>query len=435
MISEGAGSAEDRSRTHHATLTPRMPNDVLTQHDLGIVGRSTQIREILSTIQRVAATDITVLLIGESGVGKEVFARAIHRISPRAEGRMIAINCGAIPETLLESELFGHEKGAFTGAVESRKGLFEAANAGTLFLDEIGEMSLSTQVKLLRVLETLEFTRVGSTEPRTTDVRVVAATNRDLARDVHSGRFREDLYYRLRSACITIPPLRERPEDIPLLFEHFAAQIARQLGTTFPGITPDGMEVLTSYPWPGNVRELRNFVELIITLERDTVITDELVLRHLDVGRRPPKADNPGAIVHLAGRTPEQAERELIYMALIDLRNEVGQIKQVVQRLATGRDGEPQISRPALPPAPVDPVDALARSGDLRLDEMERRMILAALRRFSGNRRLAAEALGIAERTLYRKLKEYALDGETGGDAGGAEGEREGDSDFREMNR
>jgi transcriptional regulator with PAS, ATPase and Fis domain len=386
----------------------------LSQRDLGIIGRSPQMLEILETIRRVAATDITVLLIGESGVGKEVFARAIHRLSRRAEARMIAINCGAIPETLLESELFGHEKGAFTGAVESRKGLFEAANAGTLFLDEIGEMSLSTQVKLLRVLETLEFTRVGSTDSRRTDVRVVAATNRDLSRDVQTGRFREDLYYRLRSACITIPPLRERPEDVPLLFEHFAAQIAAQLGTTFPGITHDGMEVLKSYPWPGNVRELRNFVELVITLERDTVITDQLVLRHLDVARRPPKADNPGAIVHLAGRTPEQAERELIYMALIDLRNEVGMIKQMVQRLATIRDEQPTPVRHALPPAPQDPVDALAHGGELRLDEMERRMILAALRRFDGNRRLAADALGIAERTLYRKLKDYALVGEPG---------------------
>jgi transcriptional regulator with PAS, ATPase and Fis domain len=386
----------------------------LTQHDLGIIGQSRQIHEILSTIRRVADTDITVLLIGESGVGKEVFARAIHQISRRAEQRLIAINCGAIPETLLESELFGHEKGAFTGAVETRKGLFEAANGGTLFLDEIGEMSLNTQVKLLRVLETREYTRVGSTDARSSDVRVIAATNRDLTRDVQTGRFREDLYYRLRTACITIPPLRDRPDDIPLLFEHFAAQIAAQLGTRFPGITHDGMEVLTSYPWPGNVRELRNFVELILTLERDEVITEELVLRHLSVGRRPTVEENPGAIVHLAGRTPEQAERELIYMALIDLRNEVGTIKQLVQRLSTMREPEqPQTSWPALPAAPVDPIEALARDGELRLDEMERRMILAALRRFDGNRRLAADALGIAERTLYRKLKDYALEGES----------------------
>ena len=383
----------------------------LTQEDLGIVGRSRQIQEILATIRRVAATDISVLLVGESGVGKEVFARAIHKLSRRSEGRLIAINCGAIPETLLESELFGHEKGAFTGAVESRKGLFEAAHDGTLFLDEIGEMSLSTQVKLLRVLETLEFTRVGSTDSRRSDVRVVAATNRDLSRDVQSGRFREDLYYRLRSACITIPPLRERPEDIPLLFAHFAKQLAAQLGTSVPGVTPGAIDVLLGYRWPGNIRELRNFVELLITLERDQVITEEIVLRHLDVSHRAPNRDNPAALVHLPGRTPEQAERELIYIALIDLRNEVGVIKQMVQRLASAQSDTRAL--PALPAAPEDPVEALARSGDLRLEDMERRMILAALKRFDGNRRLAADALGVSERTLYRKLKDYSLESDT----------------------
>lgn len=397
---------------------------------MGIVGRSQQIRDVLSTVRRVAATNISVLLVGESGVGKEVFARAIHVLSPRAAGRLIAINCAAIPETLLESELFGHEKGAFTGAVESRKGLFEAADGGTLFLDEIGEMSLNTQVKLLRVLETREFTRVGSTESRRSDVRVVAATNRDLARDVQSARFREDLYYRLRSACITIPPLRERPDDIPPLFAYFAALISKQLGASFPGITPGAMQVIVSYAWPGNIRELRNFVELLITLERDQVITEELVLRHLDVNRRAP-VDNPAAIIHLAGRTPEQAERELIYMALIDLRNEVGMLKQMVQRLSAMREAD-IAARHALPPAAADHVEALARSGDLRLEEMERQMILAALKRYDNNRRVAADALGVSERTLYRKLKDYLIGVE---ERQGATSSDNGDADALQLER
>jgi transcriptional regulator with PAS, ATPase and Fis domain len=243
-------------------------NHELTQEELGIVGRSTRLHEIVETMRQVAVTDITVLLVGESGVGKEVFASAIHKLSPRASQTMLAINCGAIPETLLESELFGHERGAFTGAVEMRKGLFESAEGGTVFLDEIGEMSLATQVKLLRVLETFQFARVGSSEPRHANVRVIAATNRDLERDVERGTFRRDLYYRLRSVQIRIPPLRERREDIPLLFAHFAFQVAARLGMPFGGITPEAMEVLIEYPWPGNVRELRNFVELVVSLER-----------------------------------------------------------------------------------------------------------------------------------------------------------------------
>jgi transcriptional regulator with PAS, ATPase and Fis domain len=382
-----------------------------TQEELGIIGRSSQIREIVATMRQVARTDITVLLIGESGVGKEVFAQAIHRLSPRSHGRIIAINCGAIPETLLESELFGHERGAFTGAVESRKGLFEAASGGTIFLDEIGEMSVATQVKLLRVLETLEFTRVGSTEPRRTDVRVIAATNRDLTVDVQRGEFRQDLYYRLRSAQIRIPPLRERREDIPLLFAHFAQIVSQRLHITFAGITPEALNVLIEYPWPGNIRELKNFVELVITLERGVTITEEIVFKHLDVTQRVPM-ENPNAIIHLAGRTPEQAERELIYRALIDLRNEVGQLKQIL--IHTPRPVDPEPPRYALPAHPTtDDVDAmLDRLDDFRLEEMERRMILASLKRFHGNRRHAADALGISERTLYRKLITYKMEAE-----------------------
>lgn len=379
-----------------------------SQEELGIIGRTPQIQQVVALVRQVAATDISVLLIGESGVGKEVFASAIHKLSPRARERMIAINCGAIPETLLESELFGHERGAFTGAVENRKGLFESADGGTIFLDEIGEMSLATQVKLLRVLETLEFTRVGSSEPRHADVRVIAATNRQLEREVQRGAFRQDLYYRLRSAQIVIPPLRERRDDIPLLFAHFAFQMAARLAMPFGGITPGAMELLLEYPWPGNIRELKNFVELIVTLERGEKITEETIYRHLDLRERPTVVENPNAIIHLPGRTPEQAERELIYRALVDLRNEVTDMRRIIITAAAVNDAAP----PALPSAPPTVDEVLANLDDLRLEEMERKMIVAALNRYSGNRRAAAQALGISERTLYRKLIDYKLKAE-----------------------
>ncbi len=379
-----------------------------SQEELGIIGRTPQIQQVVALVRQVAATDISVLLIGESGVGKEVFASAIHKLSPRARQRMIAINCGAIPETLLESELFGHERGAFTGAVENRKGLFESADGGTIFLDEIGEMSLATQVKLLRVLETLEFTRVGSSEPRHADVRVIAATNRQLEREVQRGAFRQDLYYRLRSAQIVIPPLRERRDDIPLLFAHFAFQMAARLSMPFGGITPGAMELLLEYPWPGNIRELKNFVELIVTLERGEKITEETIYRHLDLRDRPTVVENPNAIIHLPGRTPEQAERELIYRALVDLRNEVTDMRRIIITAAAVNEAAP----PALPSAPPTVDEVLADLDDLRLEEMERKMIVAALKRYSGNRRAAAQALGISERTLYRKLIDYKLKAE-----------------------
>lgn len=393
---------------------PKHQPTELSQAELGIVGRSAAIEELLRLIRQIAPTDLTVLLIGESGAGKEVFAQAIHRLSNRASQRMIPINCGAIPETLLESELFGHERGAFTGAVDSRKGLFEAADGGTVFLDEIGEMSLATQVKLLRVLETLEFTRVGSTELRKTNVRVIAATNRDLAEDVRRGKFRADLYYRLHSAQLRIPPLRERVEDIPILIAWYATATARRVGASFNGSTGGALEVLVRYPWPGNVREPRNFVELLITLEGGTQITEEAVFRHLDIENRPPVIENPNAIVHLAGKTSEQVERELIYRALIELRNEVGELKELI-RDNNRRVVEPASNFPALPPAPAPepvPVDPIAELGHVNLAEVERRVILHAYQRHGFNKRRTAQALGISERTLFRKLQEYQMEGE-----------------------
>ena len=387
----------------------------MSQEELGIIGRSAAIREAVDVLRRVAPTDLTVLLVGESGVGKEVFAKAIYRLSKRSGETLLSINCGAIPETLLESELFGHEKGAFTDAVESRKGIFEAADKGTIFLDEIGEMSPATQVKLLRVLESGAFTRVGSTEERVTDVRVVAATNRDLESAVANGDFRNDLYYRLNSAKIYIPSLRERRDDIQLLFAYFAYQASARLGIPFGGITPEAMEILVEYPWPGNVRELKNFTELAITLEQEEQITAETVFEHLDTSRmRPPS--NPYGVVHLPGKTPEQAERELIYRALIDLRNEVVALKETVQGKPGGTnsgEGASSSEQFALPPSGGGPEqdNLVERLDSLNLEEIERRMILGALRKFNNSRRQAADALGISERTLYRKLNQYKDEG------------------------
>ena len=383
--------------------------DDISQEELGIIGRSSSIREAVDTLRRVAPSDLTVLLAGESGVGKEVFAHALHRLSKRAEERMLSINCGAVPETLLESELFGHEKGAFTGAVESRKGIFEAADGGTIFLDEIGEMSAATQVKLLRVLESGEFMRVGSTDERKTDVRVIAATNRDLEQAVAEGGFRHDLFYRLNSATILIPPLRERREDIQLLFAYFAYQASSRLGVPFGGITPEAMDVLLDYPWPGNIRELKNFTELIITLEKEEKITAETVFNYLDTSRVRPQA-HPYGMVHLPGKTPEQAERELIYRALIDLRNEVVELKERLQGSAGGTT-TPIPEQFALPPSKVAPDELVGRLNDLNLETVERAMIIGALRKYNNSRRRAADVLGISERTLYRKLNQYKDEG------------------------
>ncbi len=391
---------------------------VPSQERLGIIGRSPAIQEAVETLRRVAPTDLTVLLIGESGVGKEVFAKAVHRLGKRSDRSLLSINCGAIPETLLESELFGHEKGAFTGATESRKGIFEAADGGTIFLDEIGEMTPATQVKLLRVLESGEYARVGSTEPRHADVRVIAATNRNLNDAVGDGSFREDLFYRLNSAAVRIPPLRERREDVQLLFAHFAFNVSTRLGIPFGGISPEGMDLLLEYPWPGNVRELKNFVELVITLEQGERLTPEIIYRHLDTTRMRPRTESPAPLVHLAGKSPEQAERELIYRALIDLRNEVVELRNVVEKYH--EKPETSDERFALPPKEETAEEFVNHLEDINLERIERLMILGALEKYNDNRRRVADALGISERTLYRKLNHYREEGyfEDDGDDG-----------------
>lgn len=363
------------------------------QQQTGLIGRSAEILEIVDTIRQVAPSDITVLVTGESGTGKEVVARAIHTASKRAAKPLVTVNCGAIPEGLIESELFGHEKGAFTSAVEQRKGFFEAADGGTVFLDEIGELPLGTQVKLLRVLENGEYMRVGSSEPRRANVRVIAATNRSLELEVQQKRFRSDLYFRLRSVNIHLPPLRERREDLPVLVERFVQEIGTRSGVRFEGFTNDATDLLMNYDWPGNIRELRNALESMLVLESGRRLSAETVDKYLK-GRASVNVERNLPVV--TGKSVEQAERELIYRALLDIRSNLLELRDLISGGDQGAARRPAANR-----------DNGASA--LSLDEMERKMIQSALERHEGNRRLAARDLNISERTLYRKIKEYGL--------------------------
>jgi DNA-binding NtrC family response regulator len=365
------------------------------QQEFGIIGQSVEIQEIVDIVRQVAQTDITVLITGESGVGKEVVARAIHNAGKRSKKQLVTVNCGAIPEGLIESELFGHEKGSFTSAVDSRKGYFEIADGGTILLDEIGEMPVATQVKLLRVLENGEFNRVGSSIPKKVDVRVIAATNKNLAYEVQQKRFRPDLYFRLRSVNIWIPPLRNRRADIPVLVEHFVNEVTHRNGIQFGGFTDDATETLMDYDWPGNVRELRNVIESMLVLETGKQLSGDDVRKYLR-GREAPVMDRHLPVV--TNKSVEQAERELIYRALVDLKANIMQLRDMIsERLTHG------VASQELPAGGNG-------NGAISLDEMERRMIVQSLERNRGNRRLAAKELNISERTLYRKIKEYGLD-------------------------
>jgi DNA-binding NtrC family response regulator len=386
-----------------------------------VIAASEEMRELVGVLRAVAPTNVTVLLVGESGTGKEVFARLIHDMSERAAGPFVTVNCGAIPEGLIESELFGHERGAFTGAHAQRKGFFEAANNGTIFLDEIGEMPLSAQVKLLRVLETGTFTRVGSTTTLTTNARVVAATNRDLEIDVRNGSFRTDLYYRLRAVMLRIPPLRNRREDIPYLIESILDQLVEKHKLPeMPTIEPDAVEMLLHHEWRGNVRELRNVLEQLVILVCSISRThDRCVITAHDVDRalenqgsvwQDPSGYNVRPLPMAAGMNQaqkDQSERELIYRALLELRSELAEVKEMVRQLTSAKETAPRLALPAR--------SGDRRSGDtMTLEEIEQRAMRETLERFRGNRRQAAEALGISERTLYRKMKES--DNETASD-------------------
>jgi transcriptional regulator with PAS, ATPase and Fis domain len=372
----------------------------------GIIGKSVEMRELVDTVMQVAPTDITVLLTGESGTGKEVIAAAIHNASKRLSKRFMAVNCGAIPEGILESELFGHEKGSFTGAVESRKGYFEIADGGTIFLDEIGDTPATTQIKLLRVLENGEFMKVGSSELRTTDVRVLAATNKDLEQEVHARRFRQDLYYRLRSVNIRIPALRNRRSDIPLFVETFLAEARAKDASNRISLTEDAMAALGRHSWPGNVRELRNVIESLSVLEYGRMVDENVIAKYI---HSEPRIESDRSLPVLAGKSADQAERELIFRILLEMRTDISDIKQTLNGLALKTPLSLPPADISAPAAPVATDVSSISMDDLSLQDMEMKMIEYTLKRFDGNRRLAAQALRISERTLYRKIHEYGL--------------------------
>jgi DNA-binding NtrC family response regulator len=370
------------------------------QEDLGIVGGSVEMQKIAEVVRQVAPTDITVLITGESGVGKEVVAKAIHVMSSRGKKPLITVNCGAIPEGIIESELFGHERGSFTGASDQRKGYFELADGGTIFLDEIGELPLSAQVKFLRILENGEYQRVGSSAPRKVNVRVIAATNKDLEMEVRQKQFRADLFYRLRSVNIFVPPLRDRREDIPLLFRHFVEEIADRDGIKFGGVTDDAMEELRSYGWPGNVRELRNAVESMLVLQKGREIDSNDVRAYLNEHK--PVTEDRSLPVPV-GKSVEQAERELILRALLDIKGNLMDLRTLMQEHLQSSEFGQRDQQGGLA------VHVPQGQSPLSLEDMERRMIAEALERYKGNRRVAARVLNISERTLYRKIKQYGL--------------------------
>ncbi len=397
----------------------------------GIIGNSPALNHALNTAVQVANTDLSVLIVGESGVGKEVFSGIIHALSPRKHNPFIAVNCGAIPEGTIDSELFGHEKGSFTGAVDSRKGYFETVNGGTIFLDEIGEMPLGTQARLLRVLETGEFIRVGSSKVQKTDVRVIAATNRDLLEYTQQGDFRQDLYYRLSTVPIRVPALRDRKEDIPLLFRKFAADFAERYKTQSVQLDAVALQMLVNYYWPGNVRELKNIAEQISVLSTDKHITSDVLQRFLPQRG----ASQSMALVATSGGGPAvstsdfKSERDILYKIIFDLKKDMNDLKQMIFDVAQHQGYTPvEPSGTILPmykdnePAPSPAYSSsstpiLLDTHDhhedveetLSLADREKEFITKALRKHKSRRRDAAAELGISERTLYRKIKEYDI--------------------------
>ena len=389
----------------------------------GIVGRNEALREALATAVLVAPTDLSVLIQGESGVGKEIIPRIIHDHSKRKGKTYIAINCGSIPEGTIDSELFGHEKGAFTSAIGEHEGYFGAANGGTLFLDEVGELPLSTQARLLRVLETGEYLRVGSSTPRKTDVRIVAATNVDIPNAIKQGRFREDLYYRLCTINIKIPPLRERQGDAVLLFKKFALDTAQRYNIPEPiRLTPEAEEVVNSYKWPGNIRQLRNITEQLSILSESRSITPEMLAKHGIT----PNSDADTGIATIGGSSSDsqhdyEQEIKILAHAVFELRSEVQELKEKLQghnwHDAPAGTTLPipvstQKKAPNTQPEELDipTAEEIVDDDTLNIGDMEKRNILLALQRNHYKRKLAAEELGISERTLYRKIKAYGID-------------------------
>ena len=388
---------------------------LLAKQDLPsmILGRSRAILQIKESVAQIAPTPVSVLITGESGSGKNLIAEAIHQQSTRSNNAFLIVNCGAIPETLLESELFGHEKGAFTDASSQRQGIFEAANRGTVFLDEIGEMSLTAQVRLLRVLDAKEVTRLGSTKPLSVDVRVIAATNRDLQQAVSQGTFRQDLYQRLRVIEIDLPPLRSRTEDIPHIAQHFIQKHSTDLNVPPIEFDPDALVVLQRYVWPGNVRELINLIERLMVLSKTRHISPPDLAPYLDTSSIPEQTNLP---IHL-GTTPAESDRDLLYWAILEVARDVKELKAYLMQ---NLQNPPARSLPSLPTyqeqTPIEGTEieyteaTPPTENDVRpLRDIEREAIIHALRVTDGHRKRAAKLLGMAERTLYRKIDQYDL--------------------------
>ena len=370
----------------------------------GIVGNAEGLNRAIDVALKIAPVDLSVLIMGENGVGKEIFPRIIHDNSARKTKKYFAVNCGAIPEGTIDSELFGHEKGAFTGAVEKREGYFSVANGGTLFLDEVGELPLQTQARLLRVLETGEFIPVGSSQVKKTDVRIVAATNVNMDRAISDGKFREDLYYRLNSILITIPPLRERGEDATLLFRKFALDMSEKYKMPPIRLTEDAKAVLMHYSWPGNIRQLRNVAENMSVTAEEREITAEVLRQYIPEER--PHNQLVVSDPHVKEHSFEN-EREILYQILFDLRRDVTELKKTVNEQLKGQscDLSDRKGLPAFNSHYVDP-QTFAEAEEVRDGEEIGRV----LEQNKGNRKLTAEQLGISERTLYRKIKEYDLE-------------------------
>ncbi len=400
----------------------------------GIIGGSPLLNRALDIATQVATTDLTVLITGESGTGKEVFPKIIHQLSVRKHGNYIAVNCGAIPEGTIDSELFGHEKGSFTGAHEARKGYFEVADGGTIFLDEVAELPISTQVRLLRVLESGEFLKVGSSKVIKTDVRVVAASNVNIPQAIEKGDFRQDLFYRLNTVPINVPPLRKRTEDIHLIFRKFAADFAEKYRMPPLRLTNDAVQLLQNFYWPGNIRQLKNVTEQISIIEREKEINSVILRQYLPEG---PKSDLP--VLFKKQEEEHVSERELLYKILFDMKKDMTELKKIVlEMLEHGNDSSALEQTKALlvkdyyetpnfnksgnrePNVDIKPETYKDENFDLyheteiieeslSLQDKEKEMIRKALEKYNGKRKSAADELGISERTLYRKIKEYNI--------------------------
>lgn len=408
-----------------------MENLQAIKQRFGIIGNDLQLNRAIEKALRVAPTDISVLVVGESGVGKESVPKIIHQLSHRKHAKYIAVNCGAIPEGTIDSELFGHEKGSFTGATQTRKGYFEVADGGTIFLDEVGELPLTTQVRLLRVLENGEFIKVGSSQVQKTNVRIVAATNVNMHEAISKGKFREDLYYRLSTIEISLPPLRHRGEDIHLLFRKFAADFAQKYRMPAIRLENNAVKTLVSYSFPGNIRQLKNIAEQISVVEEDRDITSEKIIQYLpDL-----KGNLPAVIKNNDSKNDFANERDIMYKILFDMRNDINDLKKLtldllkdgnskqvreenhrlIQKIYQEQETEvvPKVEVVQIPQQSnqnnYDFIETIEEDENFSLQEKEVEMIKKSLEKNNGKRKLAAKELGISERTLYRKIKQYDL--------------------------